>query len=219
MFSEWIKRTIPRDLKGTVTQSLWSLKQSGLDYLLVYNVKSLPLFAQDIFGGILECMNSKVRGGWEGAVHRGYFVRFSARAWVHRSDRTSAATLLDSLATDLSHFYCQTCWPYHLPDHQLFLIPDQFRAAGGRQWCSGGTGFLHRFQVFVSGLIQALNLNSGLSVTCYKREDPCSLPTPSTCCLGLLGIPALLNDSWFSFLSLSHSHYPSLGPHYLLPKL
>lgn len=37
-------------------------------------------------------------------MHGGYFVRFSARAWGRRSDRTSAATLLDSLATDLPHF-------------------------------------------------------------------------------------------------------------------
>lgn len=67
MFSEWIKRTIPRDLGATVTQALLSLKQSGLDYLLVYNVKSLPLFAQDIFGGMLGCVNPDlcplVRGG------------------------------------------------------------------------------------------------------------------------------------------------------------
>lgn len=44
MFSEWIKRTILRDLGEIVTQSLLSLKKSALDYLLVYNVKSLPLY-------------------------------------------------------------------------------------------------------------------------------------------------------------------------------
>lgn len=57
MFNEWIKRTIPRDLGGTVVQSFLSLKKSGLDYLLVYNVKSLPPFAQDVLGRMLGCVN------------------------------------------------------------------------------------------------------------------------------------------------------------------
>lgn len=75
-------------------------------------------------------------------MHRGYFVSFSAKAWGRRSDRTSAATFLDSLATNLPHFPLPDLRPHHLPDHQLLSIPDQLRAAGadsaaqvGRVFC------------------------------------------------------------------------------------